>query len=196
MKINIFKYGTSLSLILIASYSYAACPDARREAIQNFTPDTGSITNYSGTIRSESGETYSYNGQAYRQPNHAANVAGTFASALAASAAEQDCLYQQRELQRAARAAAYGAGPAHLRAPSNAPDMSERASVTQKVVVLPDRLPVSIYSQQSAASNEVAFIREGGVALDVLGESEGMYKVLTKQGVVGWLGKGFVEPLK
>lgn len=116
--------------------------------------------------------------------------------ALAASAAEQDCLYQQREQQRAARAAAYGSGPAHLRAPSNAPSMHERASVTQKIIVLPDRLPVSIYSQQSAASTEVAFIREGGVALDVLSESDGMYKVVTKEGVVGWLGKGFVEASK
>ncbi|WP_341303231.1 hypothetical protein [Pseudomonas sp. TMP25] len=190
------KFSIFFGALYFVSFAYAGCSDARVGAIQSYQPDRGEVTNHSGNITSSSGERYTYSGRTYTQPNHYGNVANAFAVGMAASKAEQDCLSQQREMERAPRAASYDAGFAHLRMPPNAIDTNERASITQHVSALGDRLPVSIYSHQSSASPEVAFIRDGASVLTVLGETEGMFKVSTSQGVIGWVGKNFVEPVK
>ncbi len=76
--------------------------------------------------------------------------------------------------------------------PVNMPSTAEKPSSVTAVKPIEAELPQSLFKAQTSASAEVSIIKSV-INLKVLAETDGMYKVETPDGIVGWIGKNRVE---
>lgn len=71
---------------------------------------------------------------------------------------------------------------------------TQERAVSSVVSVVVDQFPQELYEKQTSAS-KVVDVLHSREELKVLAETDGMYKVKTTEGVIGWLGKSKVKSL-
>lgn len=149
---------------------------------------TSHTTNYSGNV-SSAGSTGYYSGTATTY-NNSIDVSG-FAIAIKKQQIFDNCMYSLGYSDSPSASESGSLGTAYLSRPRNALNTTPRTSSIKVIRPLKEDLPVTLYKEPTSASQQVFLIGEV-VTLEVLAETDGMFKVKTGDGTVGWLGKSYV----
>lgn len=149
---------------------------------------TSYTTNYSGNVYSGGNSGY-YSGSATTYSNQI-DMSG-FAIAAKKQKIYEHCMYSLGYSIYSEGSTAISSSNSHLTPPPNALSTTPRSSNTKAIRPYKKDLPITLYAEPTSASKEV-FVLSEPVTLQVLAETDGMYKVRTSDGIVGWIGKSFV----
>lgn len=154
-----------------------------------YTPaPTSYTTNYSGNVYSGGSSGY-YSGTSTTY-NNGIDLSG-FAIAMKKQQIFDNCMYSLGYSDSPSDTDPSSSGTAYLDAPRNALNTTPRTSSTKAIRPFKEDLPLTLYKEPTSASQEV-FILSEVATLEVLAETDGMFKVKNSDGTVGWLGKSHV----
>lgn len=156
-----------------------------------YTPaPTSYTTNYSGNVYSGGSSGY-YSGTSTTY-NNGIDLSG-FAIAAKKQQIYENCMRSLGYSDSPSDMASSSPSTTYLNPPRNSLNTTPRTSSTKAVEPLKEDLPLTLYKEPTSASQEV-FILSEIATLEVLAETDGMFKVKNSDGTVGWVAKNRVAP--